>query len=46
MLVGDKMRERTGSGRHRHEQEKPDRAKTARQRAANGNSHSTLNRDG
>ena len=34
VLMGDEMRERAGRRRHRHEQEKPERAEPARQRAA------------
>ena len=34
MLMGDEMRQRAGHRRHRHEDEKPERAKAARQRTA------------
>ena len=34
MLMGEQMRQRAGRRRHRHEQEEPDRAEPARQRAA------------
>ncbi len=34
MFMGEQMRQRAGRGRHRHEDEEPDRAEPARQRAA------------